>query len=100
MVETRLAEFISSGKTKALNISRKLLIPLLRFLIITTILQQRIFYYKVEIVLGMEVEVLEGIHHRPLQPRVKIVETKRRKIVAIEGVGRVAKAVVLIVLLM
>jgi hypothetical protein len=100
MVETRLVEFISFGKTKALNISRKLLTPPLRLLIITIILQQRIFYYKVEMVVVMVVEILEGIHHRPLQLRVRIVETKRRKIVATEGVGRVVKAVVLIVLLM
>jgi hypothetical protein len=100
MVETRLVEFISFGKTKALNISRKLLTPPIRLLIITIILQQRIFYYKVEMVVVMVVEILEGIHHRLPQLRVRIVETKRRKIVAIEGAGRVVKAVVLIVLLM
>ncbi|KAJ6424596.1 hypothetical protein OIU84_025387 [Salix udensis] len=48
---------------------------------------------------GRNMEILEGIHHRPPQLRVRIVETRRRKIVAIEGVGRVVKAVVLIVLL-
>jgi hypothetical protein len=100
MVETRLVEFISFGKTKAHNISRKLLTPPIRLLIITIILQQRIFYYKVEMVVVMVVEILEGIHHRLPQLRVRIVETKRRKIVAIEGAGRVVKAVVLIVLLM